>query len=538
MLRELSRLSKSMKLISQISKKVDAITLLFASILIACYVNIFRSLDFGYHWDEGIQYKLLVQTVKNHIPLPLNFYNYPSFMYDISLIVGLILFVVAKTSGIDTFHSNYWFVPMRTIFSMLCFIGIFFLFLAIKKAFGKLPALFSGLVIMFSFQIQYHSRWIASDLLLTALTCVWLYVYLSPKDSQRFFWLYLPAILAGIGTSIKYQGAVLLLPTLINVMSSKESKKYLLAIKNILFFLVAFLLITPGALFQSSVFVKNVLTENEHYRTTHGEYLGVQINNTSSPFEFLGYSFKYLFLVTPSTFYVVGILITTLFAIGVFQIIRKRDWSKATFLVLPLLVTLIYFSTLSIWVARNFLFLFPLILTISAVGMSFLIERKPFKSIFIVMCLILAPVGLFTTFKDSQTIVHRGNHQLVELLKQTIEREPLTCYSTSEKAMLLIKQQDPSFHEEIPKGAQRVWLLIDTELRSHAQDIKLKRWPAYGESFYKTIGSKEVDFNSYPYWLGDPRFILFSREQLDYLGFTSTDIAKFNFSGGCLKFEK
>jgi len=527
-----------MKLISQILTKVDKTTLLFATTLIACYINIFRSLDFGYHWDEGIQYKLLVQTVKNHIPLPLNFYNYPSFMFDISLIVGIVLFIIAKTTGIDTFHSNYWFVPMRSIFSTLCFIGIFFLFLSIKKSFGKLPALLSGFVMMFSFQIQYHSRWIASDMLLTSLTCVWIYVCLSPKKSQRHLWQYLPAILAGIGTSIKYQGAVLLLPTLVYVMSSKESKKYLLAVKNILSFLVAFLIITPGALIQSSVFVKNVLVENKHYRTSHGEYLGVQINQTNSPLEFLEHSLKYLFLVMPSTFYVVGILVSILFAIGVLQIFRKRDWSKATFLVLPLLITLIYYSTLSVWIARNFLFLFPFVLTISAAGASYLVERKSLKPIIIAMCVLLAPIGLLTTFKDSQTVVHRGNHQLVELLKQKVDRDSLACYLTSEKALLLIKQQGFTFHEVIPRGGQRVWVLIDTELRSHAQDIQLKRWPAYGDSFFKTIGSKEVDFNSYPYWLGDPRYILFNKGQLNYLGFTTTDLAKLDFSNSCLKFEK
>jgi MFS family permease len=517
-------------------KRIDRSSILFACILITCYINIFRSLNFGYHWDEGIQYKLLVQTVNNHIPLPLNFYNYPSFMFDISLIVGVALFIINKATGIDTFHSNYWFVPMRSIFSILCFMGIFFLFLAIKKSFGKLPAFLSGFVMMFSFQIQYHSRWIASDMLLASLVCVWIYVYFSPTKSQRFLWLYLPAILAGIGTSIKYQGAVLLLPTLINTILSKEPKKYLLVAKNSLAFLMAFLIITPGALIQSSVFIKNVLEENKHYRTTHGEYLGVQINYTSSPIEFLWHSFKYLFLVLPSSFYGIGILISMLFIIGVLQIFRTREWSKAIFLVFPLLITLTYYSTLSIWVARNFLFLFPFVLTISAAGVAYLMKRNSFKTIFILICLMLVPVGLLTTFKDAQTIVHRGNVQLVNLLKQEVERDSLTCYSASEKVLLLLTKQDISYHEETPKGSESTWLLIDTELRSHAQDIKLKRWPAYGDAIFKTIGSKEVDFNSYPYWFGDSRIILFSKEQLTYLGFTNSDLAKLNFSNSCLKF--
>lgn len=517
-------------------RTIDRSTFLFSFVLVACYISIFRSLNFGYHWDEGIQYKLLVQTVNTHIPLPLNFYNYPSFMFDISLVVGAALFMINKVTGIDTLHSYYWFVPMRIIFSILCFIGIFFLFLAIKKSFGKIPAFFSGFVMMFSFQIQYHSRWIASDMLLASLVCVWIYVYFSPTRSQRFLLLYLPAILAGIGTSIKYQGAVLLLPTLIHTILSREPKRYLSVIKNILVFLMAFLMITPGAVIQSSEFIKDVLEENKHYRTTHGEYLGVQINYTSSPIEFLSYSLKYLFLTLPSSFYGIGILISILFNIGVLQIVRNKERSKAIFLLFPLLITLIYYSTLSIWVARNFLFLFPFVITISAVGISYLMKRNSFKRIIILICLILATVGLFTTFKDSQTIVHRGDAQLVNLLKQTVENDPLTCYSASEKVLILLTQQGLSFRKEIPKSGETVLLLIDTELRSYAQDIQLKRWPAYGDAFFKTIGSKEVDFNSYPYWFGDPRIILFKKEQLAYLGFTNRDLTKLNFSNSCLKF--
>ena len=126
----------------------------------------------------------------------------------------------------------------------------------------------------------------------------------------------------------------------------------------------------------------------------------------------------------------------------------------------------------------------------------------------------------------------------MDLLKQRVESDSLTCYSASEKALLLINEQSPSYREDLPKGERRVWLLIDTELRSHSQDIRLKRWPAFGNIFFTTIGSREVDFNSYPYWSGDPRFILFGEEQLNYLGFTNTDLAKLNFSDSCLRFGK
>lgn len=519
-------------------KKVDRSNLLFASILIACYLNIFRSLDFGYHWDEGIQYKLLVQTANNHIPLPLNFYNYPSFMYDISLVVGLILLVIAKTTGIDTFHSNYWFVPMRTIFSAICFVGIFLLFLAIKKSYGKLPAFFIGFVMMFSFQIQYHSRWIASDMLLASLACIWIYVYLSPKKTQGIISLYLPAIIAGIGTSIKYQGAVLLLPTLISIISSQEAKKFQLLIGNFISFLTAFFIITPGAIIQSSVFVKNVLEENRHYRTTHGEYLGVQINQTSSPLEFLRHSVKYLFFILPSSFHPIGILLSILFMLGIFLILSYKQWSNVTFLVFPVLITLIYYSTLSIWVARNFLFLFPFILTISAIGISYLVKRKYFRIIITLFCLVFAPVGLFTTFNDARTIVQRSDMQLVNLLEQAVKDDSQTCYVISEKVLSLMRDQKISPSESTYNGKDKFWVLIDTELRSKAQEIKLKRWPAFGDNFFRTIGTKEVDFNSYPYWFGDPRFVLFNREQLSYLGFVDTDLAKFNFSKGCLRILK
>jgi Dolichyl-phosphate-mannose-protein mannosyltransferase len=519
-------------------RRIDGSTILFICILSGCYINIFRSLDFGYHWDEGIQYKLLVQTAENFIPLPLNFYNYPSFMYDISLIVGLILLAIAKTTGIDTLHSNYWFVPMRTIFSTLCFMGIFFLFLAIKRSFGKLPAFFTGFVMMFSFQIQYHSRWIASDMLLASLACIWIYVYLSPKKSQGIFSLYLPAIVAGVGTSIKYQGAVLLLPTLISLILSKESKKYTLILKNILTFLVAFLMITPGALIQAPVFVRNVLEENKHYRTTHGEYLGVQINLVNSPIEFLGHSIRYLFFIVPSSLSAIGILLSTLFIFGLWQIFRKKQWSNVIFLVFPLLITLLYYSTLSVWIARNLLFLFPFVITISAAGMSYLVKVRLFRKFVTVICLVIAPAGLFTTFKDAQTIVQRGDIQLVNLLKQTVEGDSSTCYFASGKVLSLLSDQRIFHEKENYREEERVWVILDTELRSHAQDIQLERWPAFGDKFFRTIGSKEVDFNSYPYWFGDPRFILLNKEQLFYLGFTSKDLAKFRLSTGCLRFGK
>ena len=138
--------------------------------------------DFGQHFDEtehlqNVKHSLETETLlpaggynPSKIPhLELGYYGYPSVVYWITLASAapeiLNNYADVTPPWIGRYATTQPFrLRVRAVFSIVSSLAIFWVYLAILRLTGdQWQALFAASLIAGSWEISYHSRWIASD---------------------------------------------------------------------------------------------------------------------------------------------------------------------------------------------------------------------------------------------------------------------------------------------------------------------------------------------------------------------------------------
>jgi len=234
-------------------------------LLILCFALAIHTgligIDYGTHWDEGKLVWSVQNSVKTGLYLP-RWYSYPSFSYDLALVtlVPEIYRVVSenrkaykeaysmskhneasvrkavwkqvKTNFTDKLYQRaiqyrFW-LNIRIVFlvvSMLSMLWIFFF-----QGFWQrnyIEALFASMLFGFSWEVGYHARWIAPDLIMTqfiTLTMLFLILAYSNIAHKRLFML-LTSISAGIAIGTKYTSWIIIIPIIITFFLIKRREK-------------------------------------------------------------------------------------------------------------------------------------------------------------------------------------------------------------------------------------------------------------------------------------------------------------------------
>ena len=187
-----------------------------------------------------------------------------------------------------------------------------------------------------------------------------------------------------------------------------------------------------------------------------------------------------------------------------------------------------YYSSLTIFIARNFLIYFPLIAFFFALGVDALIKglrtkKSIFKKIrldlaiffFIFSILISAQINIY---KDSYEIVKwkdrnsdwvknqekKGfeslisyNNTCVMVTPYIFERHSKNTFSTK-----VSKTCSPTHYIFTQKDLRRIY---DIHNNYRPDLFFIKQWSGIGKHDYKAIGPKEVDYNYYSTWEGENR---------------------------------
>ena len=124
-------------------------------------------------------------------------------------------------------------------------------------------------------------------------------------------------------------------------------------VRSVAAFLVAFLVITPGAILQWSDFVEDVRGENRHYRI-----LATPISKGASSYNVPDYSLyqrqmRYVAVSLPSHSPLISLLVVALAILGVVTLVRRELWF-AIAVMLPGLISVLLL-TLVKFIVRNFL---------------------------------------------------------------------------------------------------------------------------------------------------------------------------------------
>ena len=386
-----------------------------------------RGLSYGEHWDEAFQIQMVQHSVEEETLLP-DWYNYPSVSYWLSFAALTPELLEADWSGVGTRGPLHVGAPikgsaatraalleatrapgfllrMRMIFLCVSALSILGVFCAVRRSAENWEALFAASLIATSFEVAYHSRWVAPDAVLTGLVALSLAALI--KTYRAGGSLVCLGLLAGLATGTKYTAGLLLLPLLFTwwrTAPEREPRRILAALAS---FIGGFLITTPGALLQPVRFWRDVAFERFHYGEA-GHY-GFTVE---SGWEHLSLSLRWLTNDLGSHYTPLALFITFLALVGAVSSWR-RDKAEAALILLFPLAWLLFFSTQKVLFVRNLLPLAPCFALLSARGLSYISSSMPGRAQLIPVAL---GVGLLCTnanwlYAASESIVQKNRDE-------------------------------------------------------------------------------------------------------------------------------
>jgi hypothetical protein len=481
-------------------------------------------LNFGRHWDEALALEEITRPVETGVFLPRS-YNYASMLFDIGTIALLprtvpFLISTAKESppsfalayrdGVpeseiatvikyakgETFHLRLRLILL--MMSTLTGVWVFFAVRACKRSGWE--AAFAAAVILTSWEIAYHSRWIAPDAVQMQFGALWLMMFTLALNSatRPLVWLRLSSAAAGLAAGTKYQGAFLLFPVIVYaVMLVRASGAHTAAIAkevlwNFIVFLIVFVSTTPGIVLDPWNFWQSIRHISQQYSTGHFGY-------TVSPFGEHGYLLLgYLSCVLTSPWLLPALFVFLLSLLGVTLVWKNRPAVAMLLLAGPLLYGLFAIS-FRVMIVRNYLLLAPFIAFFSARGAYCLWQRLVL--VWARAALVLCLVGLFAAnsfflWFAARTIlpqpVQRAQDAIAYIREHSRERFYLSRVMTE-----LLTNADVTLPNttDNPNIADRFLF--------HSDEMNRTKMLCNRPRLYRQVsGRLEVNFNYYAGWEG------------------------------------
>lgn len=488
-------------------------------------------LDFGNHWDESSTLKRIGQPVIKGVFLP-DTYNYPSMVFDlgtIALAPELIPFLLQTAKDLTpyTFQTYQEMVPkekatavfsrvmskrflfrLRAIFLLITSLTGVWVYLAVRacQRSGS-EAVFAAAIVLTSWEIAYHARWVAPDAIQMQFGALWLmfFAYAVHSVSRPLFWLRLSAAAAGLACGTKYQGGILLLPVLVYTAVAVRNSSNLRpgralakeVISNGAIFGLLFLMTTPGMILQPLIFYQSLQHISYQYATGHFGY------SIEAGLEHAYRLFCYLTCVLASHWPVAALLLSGVACWGMAVMWKERPLTAAVFLLAPLLYVLVVMSY-RVMIVRNYLLLAPFMAFFAARGASQIWNalagavwlRRMAATCFMVL---FAGNVIFLCFA-SYTILTRISQDFGQDIVRYLKTHGSQKYFLSPIVAQLVADQNATLSNVTgdPNAAHR-YMVFNTEVDS-------ARWSSnrLGQ-YHRVSGPLEVNFDYYASWEGAPR---------------------------------
>ena len=510
-----------------------------------------RGLDFGVHWDEkGYQIAPVETMVKTGILLP-QYYGYPSFDYWVNL-AGLIpdmleawpekgnvreKVVKATEKVLDATGSYQYLMRLRAIYvvgTALAVLWVYVLVLHWRQSWVQ--AFLAASFLAFSWEVAYHSRWVATDgMLMQFGALTFLFTVFSWIRRDRHIWIKPAAIAAGLAFGTKFPGGLLLVPVFIGAYLTCDKMQTPVIsyfIKLAVIFACTYLITTPATVLHPTRFLAGVLYElMGHYSLGHAGH------TVSAGLEHGWRMLTYLSLVIFSPFAPIAFLLFALAVVGGYALLKESPKTATLVLSFPILY-LIYFSTQRAMIVRNLLVVVPFLAILAAIGTSTIWKHlKPTyrERSFGCLQLNLPQAGLAIVILTSllmnaswlvyaaETIRDRKTDRFIREAASYVMANKNQRFFLSPLAELKLTQggsiRFPNVTDDWTKADHLI--LYVSEGMTRWQD-----WPANKRLLTKTwFGPYEVNFNIYPNWWGDDRIIVMSVERAKEIGIVVLNIS-------------
>lgn len=465
-----------------------------------------QGINLGEHWDEPLNIDGASHAVRSGILLPLG-YSYPTVPFFLILfsIIPSVLTALQNDSFIlpDYMLTEPFLLQARTVFliaSSLAIVWVYLLVLEWRKDWKQ--ALLAASILAFSWEFAYHIRWVTPDGLMamfSALTIL-LIVTAYMRPAERWSWLRLAAVAAGLAAGSKYPAGMVVLPLLLALyFLEKDSGFRQFAMRAIaLMFItgITFLLTTPGVYVQPIDFLITMRATMIMYGGRH------EVHAVNGGFEHLSRIVQYFTLVGFSPFMPVALVFSLSMVAGIYAAF-KENWKLALVIAIYPLFYLLYFSRQQTMIIRNYLFVLPYLAIFSAHGITYvlsLLRARWMKYAFSTVIAALLLVNAIWLGYAAQTIADRGTDRFTREFAAYIAAHPDTTFYLTDAAI-----------DGIPTDLDNVVTSPDeAELVAfYAFDDAVHCIPANRpELIVRWFGPLELHYDYYTTWRGEDRIIL------------------------------
>lgn len=496
-------------------------------------------LDFGEHWDED---RLMMSTwrVIGSGSLRPGFYVYPTLTHWLTWLPALPAllagFPAAKQclATVDPTLPTDWTpcfeqwtthavqalslkaVTMRSrfLFLLVSSAAVALTGLAVwrhRRRAGEV-AIAAG-VIALSWEVSYHARWTAPDVLLmsTAALLLWVLHEAEQRGSDR--WMAGAAVAAAVGASTKLTGAILLIPVLLAGAAEPREGRFFprflarRAARLVAVFAIAFCLMSPGVLVDFPQFVMEVLHESRHYATGHGVHTVAR--GPAHLAKMLGYVLGPLL----SPRWPLGFVLGALALAGAWA--AWRDGSRTMrALAITAGAYLLYLSAQRVMLVRNLLWLTPLLAAWTARGITFAAERVPARlprsigvAPAVIAAFILALDAAFVADAAKRVPDRKLDGHAARAVAAVLSYPNARFYLTSTARARFAEAGAPIPPNVVPRGNEADYVIgLFAELPAEGVPANVPNTFALG------LTAPEVNLDYYPTWLERDRFVALRAE--------------------------
>ena len=355
--------------------------MLAAILLVSLFAGLI-GIDFGRHWDEPERIGTVIHAIERGELLP-NWYAYPSVVHDLltvtaapeilrlSFLPALTGATVDGTAFRHALQEHGFLLRARVVLFLASSFGAVWMYLFVRRwRRSELEALVAAALVAFSWELGYHARWLAPDVLTAASAALVLFATRRAMDApgrRVGSALALAGAAAGIGCGAKYPSGLLLVVPLVAAISASRRRR-VGATRGValvlLGFAAAYLATTPGAVLQYGKFATDVRFEMAHYHRGHGGGHTIEPGVTHLVAEL-----AYLALAALSPAAPLAAMLAALALVGAAATLREDREAAAMLLVFPV-AYVGYMATQRVMMARNLLVVVLFLAALAARGVG------------------------------------------------------------------------------------------------------------------------------------------------------------------------
>jgi 4-amino-4-deoxy-L-arabinose transferase-like glycosyltransferase len=504
-------------------------------------------LDFGVHWDEthakfdsvkrSVETGVFVQSVMEPEG---ESYDYGGVNYWLTWLGFTPEVASYVTGGVWTrealarvitpvVYSIDKRLQVRTIYIVLSSLSILWLYwLCLELGRSRIEAWLAAAVLSLSWEVGYHSRWIAPDAVAMQFAILSFLCLVAGQNRSSMRWFCTSAVAVGLTAGTKYPGALILPCLLVAVAFSqwRNNRTLLASLKQVVLTAAVtaatFVATTPGVVLDPFRFFARL--EQQRLIYLEGWYGYSVLSGVPHLWAVIQY---FAFEVFSHFSWIAAVL--GLFAlIGVVALAFERK--IASFLIVAFcLIYLLLFSRQAAMLVRDYLVVVPFLALAAARGIVAIAERTNARAVYAGVGVLLA-VNFVWEVHAAGEIRKRADYEYFVRQFEDFARESEgETFLASAKLMADLRRLPDPIPANVTADPAVAYTKV-AFLQAEGADELWSRWPANQKNLYdRAFGALEVNLDRYPTFVGNNRILVVRREELGHFPFNAEYLAAPDF---------